>query len=102
MPVPQTSLADIRRDEMRDLVTRLADELGRRTFSPRIKLLDMDSLCAATGLSESTIERLIRDEDASFPKPQNKVGKRLWRESAVIAWMDANDPNGKPDEKGRG
>ena len=44
-----------------------------------------------TGLSRSTIYALI--DRQVFPKPQRNLGRNMWRESTLIAWMDANDPN---------
>lgn len=78
----------------RDIFERLMCALQRRTFSPRIKLLDIGQVCEATGLGERTIYRLI--EEGRFPKPQKNMGRNLWRESCLIAWADANDPNREP------
>lgn len=63
-----------------------------RTYSPRLKLLDIKQVSEATGLGRSTIFALVRE--GKFPKPQRELGRNLWRESTLIRWMDANDPNG--------
>jgi excisionase family DNA binding protein len=91
MATPQTNIAEGRSVDLRDLVARLADELSHRTFSPRIKLLDIRQVAEATTLSQRTIERMVADGE--FPKPQAGIGKRMWRESTLVAWMDRNDPN---------
>ena len=73
------------------ITERLLTQLLSRAFSPRIKLLDIDQVCEALNLSRSKIYALVADN--KFPKPQRNLGKNLWRESALIAWLDANDPN---------
>ena len=73
------------------VVERVLGNLLGRTYSPRIKLLDIEQVCEATGQGKSTIYRLI--EEGKFPKPQRNLGRNMWRESALIAWADANDPN---------
>lgn len=73
------------------LVERLLAELVGRIYSPRIKLLDIWQVCEATGLGRSTILRMV--EQGTFPKPQLNIGKQMWRESRLIAWADAHDPN---------
>lgn len=87
----QSNLSESTSELLRSVVAQLADTLSRRTFSPRIKLLDLKTVCEATTLSAATIERMIAD--GKFPKPQDGIGKRMWRESTIIAWMDRNDPN---------
>ena len=66
-------------------------QLVGHIYSPRIKLLDIDQVCEATGQGKTTIYELIKD--GRFPKPQQNLGKNMWRESALIKWADANDPN---------
>lgn len=73
------------------VVERVLSQLAGRIYSPRIKLLDIEQVCEATGQGRSTIYELIKQE--KFPKPQRNLGKNMWRESALIAWADANDPN---------
>lgn len=73
------------------LVEKLLGELVGRVYSPRIKLLDIRQVCEATGLGRSTILRMV--EQGTFPKPQLNLGKQMWRESRLIAWADAHDPN---------
>lgn len=73
------------------VVEQLADRLAGRTFSPRIKFLSIEQVEAATGLGKSTIYKMVGQ--GKFPQPQANLGKNLWRESALIAWADANDPN---------
>ncbi len=73
------------------LVERVLSQLAGRIFSPRIKFLDIKQVCEATGLGRSTIYALIQQH--KFPKPQRNLGRNMWRESGLIAWADANDPN---------
>jgi len=73
------------------MLEKLLTIIAGRVYSPRIKLLSLDQVTEATGLSERTIYRLV--ETGKFPKPQKNLGKNTWRESAIIVWADANDPN---------
>lgn len=73
------------------MLDRLVATLLRQVYSPRIKLLDIEQVCQATGLGRSTIYALINE--SKFPKPQRNLGKNLWREARLIAWAEANDPN---------
>jgi predicted DNA-binding transcriptional regulator AlpA len=74
------------------VVDRVLSQLLGRIISPRIKLLDLHQVCEAMRMGRSTILQMV--ERGKFPKPQRNLGKHLWRESALIAWLDANDPNG--------
>lgn len=69
----------------------MADHIAGRVYSPRIKLLDIEQVCEATRLGKTTVYGMM--EKGLFPKPQKNLGKNLWRESAIISWLDANDPN---------
>jgi excisionase family DNA binding protein len=73
------------------LLQQLSDQLLRRAVSPRIRHLDIEQVCEAFGLGKSTIYQMI--EEGRFPRPQRNLGKNRWRESTLIAWCDANDPN---------
>ena len=73
------------------VVERVLAALAGRVYSPRLKLLDVEQVCEATGQAKSTLYKLI--EDGRFPKPQLNLRRNMWRESALIAWADANDPN---------
>lgn len=89
-----TTIANVSGEHNRaaaELLEQLARLITRRVYSPRIKLLGIDQVCEATGLAQRTIYSLMAD--GKFPKPQQNLGKNMWRESAIIAWMDANDPN---------
>jgi excisionase family DNA binding protein len=88
---PTTDLAAELRRATADALDAVAARLAGRVYSPRIKLLTIAQVCEATTLGESTVYRMV--EDGKFPKPQRGVGKNLWRESAIIAWCDRNDPN---------
>lgn len=85
------AISDERTRSVVDIVERLLSILRGRTISPRLKLLDIDAVSEATTLGKSTIDRMVREGD--FPQPQRRLGKRLWRESRLISWMDQNDPN---------
>lgn len=81
---------DVRRAAA-DALAGVADIIAGRVFSPRIRLLDIHDVCEALKLGERTVRTMM--EEGRFPKPQEGIGKHLWRESAIIAWMDRNDPN---------
>ena len=55
------------------------------------RLLKLPYVLALTGLSRSTMYRMLKDGD--FPRPV-QLGKRAvaWRESDVIAWIDGRPP----------
>lgn len=89
-PIQSTISEDVARAS-RDLVEQILAAMSGRAFSPRIKLLDIEQVSEATRMGASTIYRMI--EGGTFPKPQKNLGKNLWRESSIIAWCDANDPN---------
>lgn len=89
-PVP-SPLADEISRAAAAVVERVLAQLTGRVYSPRIKLLDLRQVCEATTLGKTTVYELI--DAGKFPKPLRNVGKNLWRESTLIAWADANDPN---------
>jgi len=74
-----------------EILLQLAELLQDHVYSPRIKLLNIQQVCEATGLRRSTIYNMV--QKGSFPKPQRNLGKSLWRESTLIAWAELNDPN---------
>ena len=55
------------------------------------RLLRLPEVLQLTGLSRSTLYRKVKEGD--FPCPV-KLGKRAvgWRESEVIAWINARPP----------
>ena len=56
--------------------------------SPIKFFLDMHELCIATTLSETTIQKLIRE--GQFPKPRLIGGRRVgWLVDEVKAWASA-------------
>ena len=85
-------------EELTQLYDRIATAMEQH-FSPRIKLLNIDQGCAATGLGTATIFR--RRDEGKFPAPQEGLGKNMWRETAIISWLDKNDPNHQQQEKRR-
>lgn len=85
------NLAKDAAQQTKDLIEQVLRTLSGRTYSPRIKLLNMRQVVEATGLSESTIRRLM--DQKQFPLPQKNLGQNVWRESAIVAWADRNDPN---------
>lgn len=74
-----------------EILLQLAELLQGHVYSPRIKLLNIRQVCEITGLKRSTIYDMVKR--GTFPLPQQNLGKSLWRESVLIAWADANDPN---------
>jgi prophage regulatory protein len=50
------------------------------------RLVSLTPVCESTGLSRSTIYRLIANGD--FPKPVKiSKGRVAWREREVLAWL---------------
>ena len=57
----------------------------------RIQAADTRNLCG--GISDMTLWRWINDRD--FPQPVYIGNRRYWKESDVLAWLDA-----QPAERG--
>lgn len=74
-----------------DTLERVAQILAGRVYSPRIKLLEIDHVTEATGLSERTIYRKVAE--GTFPRPMKDMGRNVWREATLIAWMESRDPD---------
>lgn len=72
-----------------DLLRRLSDLIAERVYSPRIKLLTKAHVSEATGYGESTIDEMVAED--RFPKPITATRRPMWRESTLIAWMDAQE-----------
>lgn len=87
----RTPIGEEIRRTMLEVLEQASTTLTGRAFSPRIRLFDIEQVAAATGLGQSTIYRMMAE--GRFPKPQRNLGKNLWRESSLIAWANANDPN---------
>jgi predicted DNA-binding transcriptional regulator AlpA len=87
----QPALAQAIADAAAIVAERIFTTLSGRIFSPRLKLLNLEQVIAATGLGKSTLYHLINMGE--FPKPQKGLGKNYWRESTLIAWAERNDPN---------
>src|SRR5947208_480131 len=66
------------------IAERLLTVLTGRAYSPRIRLLDINQVCECMNLSVSQINAMVKG--GTFPQPQRGLGKRRWRESALIAW----------------
>ena len=55
------------------------------TMDTTLQLLGKDVVCAMLGISDRTLEKLVRSRQ--FPAPL-RLGKRVtWAESAVKAWL---------------
>ncbi|MCW5299298.1 AlpA family phage regulatory protein [Herbaspirillum lusitanum] len=55
--------------------------------SPIKFFLDMHELCIATTLSETTIQKLIREQQ--FPAPRHLGGRRVgWLVKEVLEWAE--------------
>lgn len=52
------------------------------------RLLSAKEVGKRIGLSVSSIERMIRTEDNSFPRPVRVGIRKLWRVEEVEAWID--------------
>lgn len=46
------------------------------------------------GVSDMTLHRWLHREDLDFPKPIYIGRRRYWRESEVLAWLDAQAEKG--------
>jgi prophage regulatory protein len=90
-PAVPTPLGEEFKRHLAEVLSRVVTELLGRNYSPRIRLLDISNVSEAMGLGKSTIYTMV--DEGRFPKPQRNLGKNLWRESTLIAWCDANDPN---------
>lgn len=92
---PSTTIASVSEERNRfaaELLEQLARLITSRVYSPRIRLLDIDQVCEATGYSKRTIAGKVAA--GTFPKPQrDSDGKNKWREATLIAWAERNDPN---------
>lgn len=55
---------------------------------PRDRLIDLQPVCAATGVKKSTIYTWLKDPGSDFPRPV-RLGARMvrWSESAVLQWV---------------
>ena len=55
---------------------------------PRDRLIDLQPVCAATGVKKSTIYTWLKDPDSDFPRPV-RLGSRMvrWSEAAVLQWV---------------
>lgn len=91
--LPETNLGEEIRQATADMLGELLTKVTRRAYSPRIKLLNLEQVLEATNLGKTTLYEMI--DRGEFPKPFKVSGKNLWRESTLIAWCDANDPNKK-------
>lgn len=56
----------------------------RRVSAARVR-----ELCG--GVSNMSLHRWLNDEDLGFPKPIKIGGRRYWRESDIVAWLDARE-----------
>jgi prophage regulatory protein len=74
-----------------EIVSQVLTQLLGRAYSPRIRLLDLHNVMEATGLGRSTIFQMV--SRGEFPQPMRNIGKNMWRESSLIAWMNKHDPN---------
>lgn len=64
-------------------------EMSETAVNPRLRLLDIDQVVAATGEAASTIYEKIKLGD--FPKPI-KIGRRnKWREITLIRHLERRD-----------
>lgn len=93
--LPQNNLAEELRRDTREVIEGVAALLAGKVYSPRIKLLSIAQVCEATGLAPRTIHGKVKD--GTFPRPLDGLGKNLWRESTLIAWMNARDPDAERD-----
>ncbi len=93
--VPTINLGEEVSRATQAVLENVVTQLSGRVYSPRIKLLGINQVCEATGLGERTIYTLI--SSGKFPRPLSDLGKNCWRESTLIAWMDAHDPDGRRD-----
>jgi predicted DNA-binding transcriptional regulator AlpA len=53
------------------------------------KLLRAEQVCARYGVSDMTISRWLKAENATFPKPIYIGRFRYWREGELLTWENA-------------
>lgn len=92
---PQNNLGEEIRAALVQGLEGIAAKLATSVYSPRIKLLSVEAVEEITGMSGRTIDRMIAD--GKFPRPMKDMGKRTWRESTILAWMEAHDPDAHTD-----
>lgn len=89
MTTPQTQLGEEVAAATAVVLRRLEESLANRVYSPRVTLLSIEQVQAATGLAPSTLYALVAEN--KFPKPV-KIGRQnKWRESTLIAWLDRQE-----------
>jgi len=54
-----------------------------------IKAQDLRALCG--GISDMTLWRWLNDQSLDFPRPIYLGRRRYWRETEVLAWLDARE-----------
>ncbi|GAB1379915.1 helix-turn-helix transcriptional regulator [Pararhodobacter aggregans] len=54
-----------------------------------IKAQDLRDLCG--GISDMTLWRWLNDQSLDFPRPIYLGRRRYWRETEVLAWLDARE-----------
>lgn len=55
---------------------------------PRDKLIDLQPVCALTGVKKSTIYTWLKDPASDFPRPVRLSSRMVrWSEAAVLQWV---------------
>lgn len=54
-----------------------------------IKAQDLRAICG--GISDMTLWRWLNDQSLDFPRPIYLGRRRYWRETEVLAWLDARE-----------
>lgn len=58
----------------------------------RISAATVRQLCG--GISDMTLWRWENSADLNFPKPVYIARRRYWRETEILAWLDAREVRG--------
>ena len=93
-----TNLSEELRVALQEALERALTAMSDRVYSPRIKLLNIHQVSEATGFGESTIDAMVKT--GRFPKPLKDLGKKVWPESRLIAWVRSRDPSTEDEREG--
>jgi len=69
------------------------NQLTKNTFPIDLELLSIKQVCAATGLSRTTLWRRLRSPCDDFPRPiQISNGRRGFRAEEIRKWIQSRVP----------
>lgn len=89
MGAPTSTISEDLNLDVSELLTRLAEMVGRRAYSPRVKLFSKSELASAWGVGETTIDEMVKEKE--LPEPISIRRRKCWRESTLITWLDKKE-----------